>query len=244
MRQTECFAQNAEPGKLLSEMLALVGTVPTESTGSIRLKTGDKLAFMGDSITANAGYLGLVAHVLKTQYASLIIPPFINAGMGGQKAENMVLRFEKDMKLAEKPAWVFISVGINDVWHRLEQPDNPKVLELFKVNVTKMVELGQTSGAGVVLLTPTIIQEDALSKGNKRLIMYADAMKEIAVEKQCLVADLHALFLNALANRKTAIRLTTDGAHMAAYGDALMAIGVLRVMGVNDAMIAATDTCF
>ena len=199
------------------------------------------MSFMGDSITQAGGYLRLTAYVLSTQAARLNIPPFTNAGIGGQKAENMEPRFEKDMKLGEKPAWVFISVGVNDVWHRMNQPHDPRVLEAYEINVRKMVEQGQAAGCRVVLLTPTIIQEDPDSEENKRLASYVEAMKRIAAEKKCAIVDLHGLFLKAMANRKTPVKFTKDGVHMAACGDAIMAIGVLRAMGVSDDTIGATD---
>ena len=57
-----------------------------------------------------------------------------------------------------------------------------------------------------------------------------------------VVADLHALFLTALTRKPDGLALTADGVHMSIYGDALMAIGILRALGVPDATIAATDT--
>ena len=230
--------QAGEPGKLLGDVLALTGPqAPVE----LQLKAGERLAFMGDSITQQAGYVRLVEYVLKTAYPDIKTAPLINAGISGHKAENMVTRFEKDMKLAEKPNWAFISVGINDVWHRVGAPHDPAVLATFQKNVTEMVTLAQAAGAKVVLLTPTVIQEDPAQEGNKRLVMYVDAMKQIAAEKKCAVADLHDLFLKAMAARKTPVKFTSDGVHMAAYGDAIMAIGVLRALGMPDDKIAAVD---
>ena len=108
-----------------------------------------------------AAISGLAAYALKTGYPALNMPAFVNAGISGQKAEDMAPRFAKDMKLADKPAVTFINVGINDVWHRLAQPHDPAVLEAYKADVTKMVDMAQAAGAKVVLLTPTVIQENA-----------------------------------------------------------------------------------
>ncbi|HEY3377048.1 MAG TPA: hypothetical protein VGL77_06080 [Armatimonadota bacterium] len=49
------------------------------------------------------------------------------------------------------------------------------------------------------------------------------------------------MFLKALAAKPATMRLTADGVHMSQYGDAIMAYGVLRALGVPDATIAATD---
>ena len=95
----------------------------------------------------------------------------------------------------------------------------------------------------MILLTPTLIQEDANTEGNKRLVMYVEAEKQIAAEKKCQLVDLHAMFLTALkqkpADQKT--WLTGDGVHMRPLGDGIMATGVLRALGVPDAKFAASE---
>ncbi|MEI6520556.1 MAG: SGNH/GDSL hydrolase family protein [bacterium] len=225
--------------KVLPDALTLAANAPQEKV-ELLVKAGDKLAFMGDSITAQGGYVRLAQYVLNTNYPDLK-PVIINTGVSGQKAENMEPRFEKDMKLAEKPAFTFISVGINDVWHRVGAPHQQAVLDTYKANVAKMVDKGQAAGAQVVLLTPTIIQEDVKNEGNIRLDMYVAAMKDIAAEKKCKIIDLHAMFINALNTKPAGLRLTADGVHMNPYGDAMMAIGVLRALGVSDEIIGKTD---
>jgi len=89
----------------------------------------------------------------------------------------------------------------------------------------------------LILLTPTVIQENVTDEGNKRLIMYVDAEKEIAREKKCILVDLHQMFLDALAKKPAKQKgnwLTSDGVHMQFTGDALMSLGVLRGLGVPD----------
>lgn len=234
-------APQMEPSKILSDAMGLLEPVAKPPPAAL-VKPGDRISFMGDSITQQGGYVRLVDFVLKTACPDLRLPPFVNTGVSGQKAENMEPRFEKDMKLADKPAWTFISVGINDVWHRAGQPHDPAVLAAYKENVSKMVDKAQTAGAKAVLLTPTVIQEDVGSEGNKRLVMYVEAMKSVAAERKCELVNLHDLFLKAIAKKPATLKLTTDGVHMGPYGDAIMAIGVLRALGVPDAAIAATDT--
>ena len=225
--------------KVLPDALTLAANAPQEKV-EFQLKTGDKIAFMGDSITAQGGYVRLTQYILNANYPELK-PVIINTGVSGQKAENMEPRFEKDMKLAEKPAFTFISVGINDVWHRVGAPHQQAVLDTCKANVIKMVDKAQAAGAQVVLLTPTLIQEDVKNEGNIRLDMYVAAMKDIATEKKCKIIDLHAMFINALNTKPAGMRITGDGVHMNAYGDAIMAIGVLRALGVSDEIIGKTD---
>jgi lysophospholipase L1-like esterase len=227
-----------DPLKAVADVQALVGK--QDGADALILKPGDKVAFMGDSITAGGGYVRLAQYIVNAKFPE-IKPTFINAGISGNKAENMQPRFERDMRLADKPAVCFINVGINDVWHRLRDAHNDDVLAAYKANVEKMVDAAQAVGAQVVLLTPTVIQEDAKNEGNTRLLKYVDAMKQVSEAKKCKFVDLHSMFVVALAAKPAGKNLTGDGVHMALYGDAVMALGVLRGLGVSDATSAAVD---
>jgi lysophospholipase L1-like esterase len=228
---------------LFATVLSLVGPPPADTPAALQLKEGQKIVAIGDSITQAGGYLRYINRVLAGQYPELKIPAVINKGIGGQKAEDLVKRFERDV-IAQKPAYVTLSIGINDVWHRLGAPHNPKVLEAYKENVGKMVDMAQAAGIKVILLAPTVIQEDANAEGNKRLAAYVAAQREIAAAKKCQFVDLHGMFLEALKKKpaeKKGNWLTGDGVHMRPEGDAIMAVGVLRALGVPDAKIAAAD---
>ncbi len=227
--------------KIFAVILALVGPAPADSPKELQIKPGDQIVVMGDSITAGGGYLRDIDAVFAQQYPGMKIPKVINKGISGQKAEDLVQRFDKDV-VQLKPAFVTINIGINDVWHRLGQPHDAKVLAAYEKNVAKMVNAAQKAGIKVILLTPTVIQEDPSTEGNKRLTMYVEAQKKIAAEKKCQVVDLHGMFLTALKQKPTGQEkwLTGDGVHMKPLGDAAMAAGVLRALGVPDAKIAAT----
>src|SRR5580698_8227434 len=81
------------------------------------LKSGSQIIAIGDSITEAGGYLKDVDAVLAAKYPELKLPPIKNVGISGQKAEDLVKRFQHDV-IERKPAIVTISIGINDVWHR------------------------------------------------------------------------------------------------------------------------------
>lgn len=227
--------------KVLAEVLAML-PVGKDGPEAPLLKAGGSIVCLGDSITAGGGYLRDMDAVFAQQYPELKIPTIIKAGFSGKKAEDLILRFQKEV-LDRKPALVTINVGINDVWHRLGKMHDDAVLAAYKENVTKMVEQAQAAGIQVVLLSPTIIKEDPKEEGNQRLLFYVAAMKAIAAEKKCGFADLNTLFLEALKSKPADLKanwLTGDGVHMQAKGNAIMAIGALRAMGVPDAKIAAT----
>ena len=222
---------------------ALAVLPPAEgAAGPLAVKAGDSIVCIGDSITAGGGYLRDIDAVFAQQYPDLKVAKVINAGISGQKAENLVPRFQRDV-LDRKPAVVTINIGINDVWHRLKAAHSNEVLEAYKKNVDLMVQQAQAAGIRVVLCTPTVIQEDLQAEGNKRLPLYVQAMKDIAAERKCALADLHALFVAALQKKPADVQgnwLTGDGVHMKPLGNAVMAVGILRALGVPDDKLAAT----
>jgi acyl-CoA thioesterase-1 len=234
---------------ILALMLSLLGPAPVDSPPTLELKPGDKIVAIGDSITSQGVYLRDINAVFAQQYRDLKIPPVVNKGISGQVAEQLVARFDKDV-VQEKPAYVTISVGINDVWHRLKidkatsKPaiEDPKILSRYKENVTKMVEMAQAAGIKVILLTPTLIKENSDSDGNKYLVAFVAAEKDIAAQEHCQLVDLHQMFLDVLAKKPANVKgnwLTGDGVHPRESGGAVMAIGVLRALGVPDEKIAA-----
>jgi lysophospholipase L1-like esterase len=227
--------------KLFNQVIHLVSPAK-EAPKELQVKADDKIVTLGDSITAGGGYQRYVEQVLTANYSQLNALKITNAGVGGNKAENMIARFEKDV-LAHKPTIVTINVGINDVWHRLKSPHDDAVLKTYRDNVATMADKAQTAGARVILLAPTVIQENPDAEGNQRLLLYVNALREIAVKKKCQFVDLHGMFLEAL-KRKPADQkgnwLTGDGVHMKPLGNAIMALGILRALGVPDEKSAAT----
>ena len=223
--------------------VSLVGPAPKGTPGTLQVKPGQTIVAIGDSITAAGGYLRMSEAFLAEHYPDRKIPEIINAGINAQKAEDLVLRFQQDV-IDRRPAIVMISIGINDVWHRLGAPHEEKILAAYRQNLKKMVDMAQKAGIKVILLTPTVIEEDPKSEGNRRLSMYVEAQKQIAGEKKCQLLDLHQMFLDALEKKPAdggPTWLTVDGVHMRPLGDAIMAIGVLRGLGVRDAMLSALD---
>ena len=242
-RKTQTHAAPAEITPALDNLLAdakrLSGQAPADSPTGLVLKPNEAIVAIGDSITQAGGYMRDADCVLASRYGELKIPKIINAGIGGQKAEDLARRFDADV-IARKPAVVTLSIGINDVWHRLANPHDEQVLKDYQANVTRMVKGAQAAGIRVILLAPTVIQEDPLSEGNQRLTKYVEAEKQIAETTGCQFVDLHGMFLEALQQKpraKAGNWLTADGVHMKPLGDAMMAVGMLRALGVPDAKI-------
>jgi lysophospholipase L1-like esterase len=206
---------------------------------AIPVKPGDKVAFLGDSITQQGqgspgGYVQLVGSALAANGVKIEI---IGAGISGHKSNQMLERLERDV-LSKKPQWMTLSCGVNDVWHGA----NGVPLADYQKNITTIVDQAQAAGVKVVLLTSTMIREDQANAENQKLVAYNDFLRTLAKDKKCLLADLNADMQAAIAAAAKSQPkpakgnyLTSDGVHMAAAGNQMMALGVLKGFGLNAA---------
>lgn len=228
--------------------------------GEIPIKSGQKIVFLGDSITANGakpgGYCQMVVDGLK--YNGIEVTG-IFAGKAGHKSNDMLARLDADV-ISKKPDWMTLSCGVNDVWHfklRLgERAFQGVSLEDYKTNITAIIDKAQAAGIKVMILTSTMIGEDPARELNQNLIPYNDFLRTIAKEKKCLLADLDKDMHETLKTipdvaGKTVMfgepqnggniknKLTVDGCHMNALGNKMMGAGVLKAFGVPDDKITA-----
>ena len=225
--------------KLISRIVLAtsLATIVHTSHAAIVVKSGEKVAFLGDSITeagwrSPAGYVRLVMAGLK---ANGIEAEALPAGISGHKSNQMLARLESQV-LSKKPQWMTLSCGVNDVWHG----DKGVPLDQYKVNITKIVDDAAAAGVKVILTTATVIKEKLDGPENVRLVAYNDFLRALAKEKNLPLADLNAMFQERLKaeNKPDKLVLTGDGVHMNTEGDQLMATGILRAMGLDDAAMA------
>ena len=236
MLKTKQFALNSVTAQiiLMTCFMFTTGNAAEPGSGKISVKNGQKIAFLGDSITAAGrrpgGYCQLVLSALKDQGIEAT-PVF--AGISGHKSNQMLARLEKDV-LRHKPDWMTLSCGVNDVWHGPRGVD----LKSYKKNITEIVKHAQAAGVKVVLLTSTMIREDQSNDLNQKLLPYNEFIKELAKEKKCLLADLNADMQAALKtfppDAPKGKQLTSDGVHMNKAGNIMMARGVAKAFGLTN----------
>ncbi len=220
----------------------------------IAVKSGEKIAFLGDSIT-QAGWgdaTGYVKLVMSGLAANGVNAEAIPAGISGHKSNQMLARLDHDV-LSKKPQWMTLSCGVNDVWHaangvRLDdadaaanpgEPQKPGERErgTFKKNITAIVDQATAAGVKVVMLTATVLHEKLDNAENAKIAPYNDFLRVLAKEKKLPVADVNAMFHERIkaANTPDKKLLTSDGVHMNPEGNRVMALGVLQAFGLNEA---------
>jgi len=229
--------------------LALIAVAPfahAQNTAKpFFFRDGDRAVFLGDSITqqgeAPGGYVWLLRRTLAALYPAENIE-VVNAGISGHKSDDMLARFGRDV-LDRKPALVTISVGVNDVWHGFydNHPlgNGPRGVPLaaYRGNVEEMIRRAQAAGVRVVLLSTTVIHEDLANRENARTADYNRALREIARRGGVAFADFQRPFRELITTyrRTTGARdnmLTTDGVHMNALGNRVMANTLMTGLGI------------
>lgn len=225
------------------------------------VKSGEKIAFLGDSITQGGWQnpVGYVRLVMAGLAANGVQAEAVPAGISGHKSNDMLGRLERDV-LSKKPQWMTLSCGVNDVWHEkrgvplndataaVEGAYDAKVAErgTYEKNISQIVDRAQAAGVRVVLLTATVIHENLESPENAKLAPFNEFLRGLAKAKNVPLADLNAMFQERIkaANQPGKNVLTGDGVHMNAAGDKLMAVGVLQAFGLDAAQLAKAEAAW
>jgi lysophospholipase L1-like esterase len=160
------------------------------------LEPGETLVCFGDSLThADPGYVSILQERLPENTV-------INAGVGGDTTNSAKARFKKDV-LNKNPDIVFISLGVNDCAIDMARYVD---LETYKANMAYFIDECQKIGAKVIVNIPTpVVDEQYLTRHkaepfepyggpNGIVTVYADACREVAIEKGVAFADLNAYF--------------------------------------------------
>jgi lysophospholipase L1-like esterase len=202
------------------------------------LKKGERIVFLGDSITAGGvspkGYVTLIKNTLNEKHKDLGIE-IIGAGISGNKVPDLQKRLEKDV-LMKKPTLVVIYIGINDVWHGESDPARGTSKEKFQAGLIEIIGKIKDSGARVVLCTPTVIGEKkaGANKLDSQLDEYAEISRKVAKETKSQLCDLRKAFADYLAKNngddKEKGILTTDRVHLNDAGNKLVAETMLSTI--------------
>ncbi|MBB5325728.1 lysophospholipase L1-like esterase [Anoxybacillus tepidamans] len=198
----------------------------------MKFNRNDRIVFIGDSITEwgrwedpeniGSGYVRLIHDYFVVNDPNNY-PEVINRGVGGDRITNLLERWEEDV-IQLRPDFVSISIGINDVWRQLDHPELEQVYpeQFEQIYENLLTQVKEKTNAKLILMEPTIIEEDVHSAGNQKLVPYVKIVGEIANKFHAILVPTHQAFISYLqANSEK--KLTTDGVHMNSLGNMLMA---------------------
>ena len=199
------------------------------------LRKNDKLAFFGDSITMQGGFIEQIGKSLKESPATgkLDIEIFRHGLNGGRVPTvlegkspwgdmNGTMQEHLDK---EKPTVVIIFLGVNDVEHGAKgtTPDD------YRAGLKKMMEMGHKTGAVVVLCTPGVVgeQKPGTNRCDKGMDEYAGIVRDLAKLNKLASCDIRKAMFDYLATHNPDDKgkgiLTYDGIHLSPQGNAVVA---------------------
>jgi lysophospholipase L1-like esterase len=203
----------------------------------VELKDGDTFVFLGDSITHQCLYTQYVEDYFYTRMPKVRIH-FHNAGVGGDRAQNALDRFDDDVA-AFKPKYVTILLGMNDGAYR---DFDKATFDTYQTGMTTLLDKIEALGATAIPMTPTMFDSRAKKlKGdngeprntyyNGVLSLYGSWLREQAQNRGLGFVDMWSPLNDlTLEKRKTDANWTMigDAVHPGPVGQTVMAVSIIN----------------
>ena len=132
--------------------------------------------------------------LLAVDYADMNIRP-VNMGISGNNVLDLKARWETDV-LAQKPDWVSVMIGINDIWRQFDSPLMPETHVTYDVYCATLEELVAKTidkVSGMVIMTPYFIEPRKDDPMRAMMDKYGAAAKTIAKKYGALIVDTQAV---------------------------------------------------
>ncbi|MFI3303418.1 MAG: SGNH/GDSL hydrolase family protein [Rikenellaceae bacterium] len=198
--------------KLLGCTLALstifsITTTSAEESSHPLFQDGDKVCFIGNSITMGGQYTKYIMQYYTTRYP-LIRLHYRNNGLGGDITRGVLDRIDTDI-LSNDPDVAIMMIGMNDsgenITPDLDESDEAAVArenqmryDLYTSYLDQINEILSQNSRELILFTPSIYDEMMEKKNpgqvgrNHRLYTYGEYVKESAPRYDAKVVDIWA----------------------------------------------------
>jgi len=182
--------------------LLLPSLVAAEMKNDHKFKTGERICFIGDSITHNGSYHNQILLFYVTRYPNMRLQAW-NCGISGDTASGAVKRYEWDIA-PHQATTVTIMMGMNDVGRELyaagkSGPDidikRQTAIENNIANMDKLASLLAHKGTRIIFLSPSIFDQTGNQK-NDKLTGVNDALKSCGVADRNLAEKYHGDFID------------------------------------------------
>jgi len=216
------------------------------STGQLKIETGSKLLFIGDSITdagraqpigeglfgaQGTGFVNVVTGLLGAVYPERKIR-VVNQGTSGNTVLDLKNRWERDV-LELNPDWLCVMIGINDVWRQFDLPwmtDQHVNLAVYEQTLDELITAAKPGLKGLVMMTPFYIERLKEDEMRFKMDGYGLAVKRVAARHDAIFVDVQAAFDKVLANLYPAA-LAWDRVHPNQIGTTVIAKAFLDAIG-------------
>jgi lysophospholipase L1-like esterase len=142
--------------------LCLSFFTPAQADPILPLQHGDRITFLGDSITQSGQYIAFLETYSWARHPDLALS-FTNLGLSSETANghseedhpgrrpHILDRLAGALAVAPGPDWIFVCYGMNDgIYH----PHDPARAAAYDEGISAILAAAKAAGARVVLLTP------------------------------------------------------------------------------------------
>ena len=149
---------NARMARSFLSFAFLLATFAVVSTarGDFALQNGDRVVFLGDSITAARGYPKIVELYTLMRFPEREVT-FYNAGQGGDTASAAVNRLERDV-FGQGATVVTVAFGVNDIGWGMKADDEHR--KLYLEGIRSIVRLCGEHEVRPIICSPAITAEN------------------------------------------------------------------------------------
>ncbi len=211
----------------------------------MKLNAQSKLLMIGDSVTdcerarpvgeglfggIGKGYVMLVDALLGTAYPQKNIR-VVNMGVSGNRVRDLKSRWQSDV-LDQKPDWVSLLIGINDVWRQFDLPlqkEEHVLPEEYAETLDALVARTLPEVSGLVIMAPFYLEPNRADPMRARMDEYGRIARETAERYGGLFVDTQAAFDRVLQHYYPAT-LGWDRVHPNAVGHMVIARAFLAAV--------------
>jgi len=214
----------------------------------MKIAAGSKLVMIGDSITDcgrahpdgeglggayGSGYVSMVNALLGAAAGGLRVR-VVNKGINGNTVRDLKARWEKDV-LEQRPDWLSVLIGINDVWRQFDCPLRTEchvLLEEYEATLAELLERTRPKLKGLVLMAPYLIEPNRADPMRAAMDRYGQAVRRLAGRFDAVFVDTQAAF-DAVLRHWHPMALAWDRVHPNAVGHMAIARALLNALGFD-----------
>lgn len=223
-----------------------LASIAQQKGEEVIFKDGDRVCFIGNSITNNGQFHNFIALYYATRFPNEKIQ-FFNCGISGDAAGNVIRRMDKDI-LVNKPTWSLVKLGMNDVGRGLYSPfadtihgiqqKRQAAIDTYKENLEIIINTLLKNNSKVVLQKPSIYDQAGALKAenhfgvNDALKECCKCIDELAAKYNLPTVDYWTILnkVNQVVQQKdsTATIIGPDRVHPGVPGHFIMAYQFLK----------------
>lgn len=217
--------------------------------GQLLFKKGERLLFMGDSITdSNRQYDAMPAgwsswgdgYVnLLNAYTTALLPAeelmLVNRGVSGDTIVDLKKRWAVDA-LEFKADWITIMIGVNDVWRHFDGAfaQVPLVsLSEFEACYRCLLEQTLSTVKGMILLSPFMVESHLADPIRQKVDAYREVVEKLALEYDLPYGNVQAKVDEFLRHQSSYV-LSGDRVHPSLAGHLLIAQTWLETVEIKE----------